>query len=113
MLRNPDAALGEASGVAAPPRQREQQLTKTKGRLPAERERERERGGAELVGALPRELKRNAPCFPLFPRLLARVERERRVDDRKRMSSTAPTLCSSQARLSSAQPSPSVSTRKS
>jgi hypothetical protein len=38
--------------VAAPPRQREQQLTKTKGRLPAERERERERerGGAELRG---------------------------------------------------------------
>lgn len=50
-------------GVAAPPRQRGQQRTKTKGRP-----RERERGGAEaelpgLVGALPRELKRNALSF--------------------------------------------------
>ena len=45
------------------------------------REREREGEGrpeAELpglVGALPRELKRNAPCFSLLPRLLAMREK--------------------------------------
>ena len=46
---------------------------------------ERERGevlSCWLVGALPRELKRNAPCFSLFPRLLARLKREK--EDRER-----------------------------
>lgn len=47
-----------------------------------ERERERERTELPRLGALPRELKRNAPCFSLFPRLLARPKREREREKR-------------------------------
>jgi hypothetical protein len=68
------------------------------------REEEEEVLSCWLVGALPRELKRNAPCFSLFPRLLARLERERKreVKDSKRMSSST---LSSAPQLSPAAPS--------
>lgn len=76
----PDAALGERRGGASPTTR----AAAHEDQGPSPRERERERGLSCWLGALPRELKRNAPCFSLFPRLLARPKREREREREKR-----------------------------